>query len=71
MLKTRKYPKWRPDKVITHQDYKHWKPVNGHIVGKFALPSYVEKGEDANSITEDDWVRTPSDHMSVMVDFEF
>jgi endonuclease/exonuclease/phosphatase family metal-dependent hydrolase len=69
MFKTTQFPPWRPDKIL-HKGAQ-LKPVNGFICGKFATPTFKEKGEAAALVEKDDLVRTPSDHLSVVADFTF
>ena len=70
-----KYPAWRPDKVVTQTvldpNQPHWKSIGAEIVGKEAIPSFAEKGEDASMVEKDGVVRTPSDHMGIIADFEY
>ena len=70
-----KYPAWRPDKVVTQTDPEskkpYWKSISAEIIGKEAIPSFAEKGEDASMVEKDGVVRTPSDHMGIVADFEY
>ena len=45
--------------------------TNAEIVGKEATPTFAAKGEEPSKIFEDNVVRTPSDHMGIIADFEY
>ena len=74
----RTYSAFRPDKIVMQQnptnqafDKYYWKATAAEIVGKEAIPSFAEKGEDASLVSEDNIVRTPSDHMGIVADFVY
>lgn len=78
MPKTQMWPAWRPDKVVTQAtpskeefDKPYWKSTGAEIVGKEATPSFAAAGEDPSMILQDGVVRTPSDHMGIVADFEY
>lgn len=73
MPKTKRFPPWRPDKVVT-QTYpedgaQHWSCIKAEIIGRVPTSYYAEKGEDILAIEFDNTVRTPSDHMGIVADF--
>ena len=57
----------RPDKVLLRQSAL-LQPYHGFICGNFATPLFEQNNEPASQIEYDDLVRTPSDHMCVVVD---
>ena len=66
----------RIDKVVT-QTYpkdgawnQYWRCMHAQIIGKVPTSYYAAKGEDISLIEEDNVVRTPSDHMGIVADFE-
>ena len=73
MPKTKRFPAWRPDKVVTleyDQGKKHWHCVKAEIIGKRPTSYFAELGQDIMEIEKDKIVRTPSDHMGIVADFE-
>ena len=67
----------RIDKVAT-QTYpeegsaaQYWRCVGAKVIGKVPIAYYAAKGEDITMIEQDNIVRTPSDHMGIVADFEF
>ena len=69
MYKTKRFPPWRPDKILHKGALLN--PLNAFICGNFATPSFSAKNEAPDLIEQDNLVRTPSDHLSVVADFTF
>ena len=69
MHKTPKFSPWRPDKIcMSVASEKRVKPISTQICGNFATLEFP--GENPLQINEDGIVRTPSDHLAVIADFE-
>ena len=74
MPKTNQFSKWRPDKVCMptlseekkeHMEY-YIKAQDAQKIGAFSLEPYEQ--ENMQLIAKDGVVRTPSDHMGLLVD---
>ena len=76
MHKSPRFPSWRPDKIIvpvvseeaTKSQQFSIEAVDCQKVGTFALPPYEQ--EDPEWVADDGVVRTPSDHMALIGDFQ-
>ena len=73
MPKNRKFAKWRPDKICTKiipkegENEKYLiKPIDIQKIGAFAIQPYED--DEISEIEIDGIVRTPSDHMGLIID---
>ena len=67
MHKSKRYPAWRPDKVVMQDDSrseKYWKCTKAKIVGNQATAEFA--GEDPAQVASDGIIRTPSDHFGIV-----
>lgn len=68
--------KWRPDKVIlpnvdqAKRDAQQFylEPIDAQKIGWFSIDPYLS--EDPSLVKDDDIVRTPSDHMGLIIDLQ-
>ena len=69
MAKTNRYAKWRPDKIIMPSKGMTIAPSDIQIVGKFCIPEF--QNDEYTKVSEDGIIRTPSDHMALLANFNF
>ena len=68
--------KWRPDKIILpnvdneKRDLQqfHLEPIDAQKIGWFSIDPYMDA--DPAMVKDDDIVRTPSDHMGLIIDLQ-
>lgn len=74
MPKTPKFPQWRPDKVcmpiLSEEELEevpfYIKAMDAQKIGAFCTTPY--KKDKMEDIKDDGVVRTPSDHMGIIID---
>lgn len=66
MYKTKRYPAWRPDKIVT-KVVQPLKPIAVQICGNY---NYISN-DAPSEIQNDNYVRTPSDHLCLIADFNY
>ena len=79
MLKTPRFPSWRPDKVImqrmqqnaSQEEKPIWHCISAQVLGAEARPFFSSQSETSDMINQDGKVRTPSDHMAILTELVY